>query len=118
MSVTWLERREPTHYLCILLGLIDDGVETIVYVAAVNTAITELDRESICNLGHDVRAKMSRVCIIETVEKGVALMGSFQKSSFAKGREKQGYLAPFMALPNHFLYQGDTNVSEVLVDYH
>lgn len=55
MPVIWLQWGEPTHNLCILVGLIElVGVETTYYVAAVGIAVAGFDRLCICILGDGV----------------------------------------------------------------
>jgi len=49
------------HDLCIFVGVIDGGVETIGNVAAVGIAITECDSVCACSLSHNAGSKMS-VC--------------------------------------------------------
>jgi len=46
--------------LCILVGVIDGGVDTIVYVAAVDIAIAQCDPVCICCLGHDAVCRNGR----------------------------------------------------------
>jgi len=47
------------HNLCILVGVIDGGVDTIVYVTAVSISIAEGDCVCACSLGHDAWSEIS-----------------------------------------------------------
>ena len=46
------------HNLCMLVGSIDGGVETICDVAAVGIAVAEGHGVRICSVGHDALSKM------------------------------------------------------------
>ena len=46
------------HDLCMLVGFIDGGAETIGYAAAVDIVVAEFDRVRICSVGHDALSKM------------------------------------------------------------
>ena len=46
------------HNLCIFVGFIDGGVETIGYDAAVGITVAEFDGVRICSLGHDALSKI------------------------------------------------------------
>jgi len=58
MSVIWLQWREPTQDLRILVGLIEGGVETSGDVAAVGIAIADVHGLCMGSLGHGVLYKV------------------------------------------------------------
>ena len=53
-----VQRREPLHHFCVLIGYdivhIDDLVMTIVHVIVVDIRVTKRDRVRICCVLHDV----------------------------------------------------------------
>ena len=62
MSVTWLQRGEPTQNLCITGGL-DGSIEAIANIAAVGIAVAEFDCVRTCSLVHDVMSKRGVDCV-------------------------------------------------------
>ena len=58
MPVVWLQWREPTDNLGILVGIIEVGVETIPCVATVGIVVAEVDRVHIGSVGHDALFKI------------------------------------------------------------
>ena len=51
--------REPTHILCMLVGLTKGfSVETTCYVASVGIAVADADRSCMCSPGHGGLFKM------------------------------------------------------------
>jgi len=55
--------RELTHDLCIFVGVINSGVDTIVYVTAVVIAVAECDIAYTSSPGHDAWYKISVIYI-------------------------------------------------------
>jgi len=62
MSVIWLQRREPTRNLRILIGFVYRLVVAPYCVAAVGIVVAEFDRLKVCTLGHDALSKMLVKC--------------------------------------------------------
>ena len=101
MSVVRLQWREPTHDLCIPVGIINvvapDGV-----VVAVRIVVAGVDRlgKYTSSMGHYARSKIS---IIETVEKSGRLMGELQTFPCAKMKKSGAmWLVVAQSLSNHF----------------
>ena len=99
MSVIWLQWREPTHDLCVLVELKDVGIESTCYAAGVDIAVAERDRVCICGLGHDVLSESKKLvgCINGMMEEYVELIGEITRLSVGRAGEKRGDVACFVA---------------------